>query len=242
MSSNSSPDELPPASEPLSDIPGGWTETRVDLGVRVFQLRLPARPDDFLDDPDVLRANRESDYMPYWAWLWPAAQVMSRQILAHPWQAGTPAIELGCGIGLAGLAGLAAGLRVTFSDYDPVATRLAAENAARNGFPDSGSQVLDWNRPETLPESHFPVVLGCDVTYERPLHEPLLRTLDRILTPDGCCWLADPGRHTLPHFLAAAQRNGWRVHVHDSAVPPRMLMSETDSGVQAEYRLVLLYR
>lgn len=102
----------------LPEIPGGWTSQTINLGPRSIQLTLPAVPDDFLDDPNVLKASRESDYMPYWAYLWPASTAMARLILSESWPEGTRALEIGCGVGLTGVAGLAAGLDLTFSDYD----------------------------------------------------------------------------------------------------------------------------
>ncbi len=57
---------------------------------------------------------------------------------AAPGGDGDRAIELGAGVGAAGLALAArvAGIRVTLSDIDPNLVALAAENAARNGLAD----------------------------------------------------------------------------------------------------------
>jgi hypothetical protein len=53
-------------------IPGGWTMRTWELAGRTLSLILPAVPDAFLDDPDVVQRHTQSQYMPYWAYLWPA--------------------------------------------------------------------------------------------------------------------------------------------------------------------------
>ncbi|MDZ4687036.1 MAG: hypothetical protein SH850_18320, partial [Planctomycetaceae bacterium] len=104
--------DLPPAtrSSPhgLPAIPGGWTERVWTVSEHEFRLTLPASPDAFLDDPDVAAAHARDEYMPYWAYLWPASLAMSAAMLRHPWPDGTAVLELGAGVGLVGLAALAA--------------------------------------------------------------------------------------------------------------------------------------
>ncbi|MFO0919991.1 MAG: methyltransferase, partial [Planctomycetaceae bacterium] len=124
------------ASHPsdLPAVPGGWTETNYQIDDRTLRLTLPALPDAFLDDPEVQAAHDKSEYMPYWAYLWPSAVHMARLVYRAEWQAGREVLELGAGIGLVGLAALARGDSVTFSDYEPQAVQLALHNAALNGL------------------------------------------------------------------------------------------------------------
>ena len=51
-----------------------------------------------------------------------------------PGDAPIEALEIGCGLGLAGLVALARGLRVQFSDYDRAPLDFVARSAAENGF------------------------------------------------------------------------------------------------------------
>jgi predicted nicotinamide N-methyase len=216
----------------LPSIPGGWTETTVPIRDREFRLHVPARPDDFLEDPTILQASDESGYMPYWPYLWGSAPTMSRLVLEADWQHGTRALEIGSGIGLVGLAGLAAGLDVTFSDYDANSVQLALTNAQTNGFGNTAGLVFDWRNLNRICQrtphtnnahqgasqlEHFPVILGCDVIYEPQIHEPILNVLDRFLTPDGLCWLADPGRSHADAFIERARRRGYRVSIKNDA-------------------------
>jgi predicted nicotinamide N-methyase len=139
----------------LPSIPGGWTEREWVIEGRAFRLTLPAVPDAFLEDPDVHAAFDRDEYMPYWAYLWPAALKMVATILKSEWPPQAEVLEIGAGIGIVGLAGLARGLNVTISDYEPKAVELALYNARRNGFTQGQGLVLDWRSP---PKKQYPAV------------------------------------------------------------------------------------
>jgi predicted nicotinamide N-methyase len=118
------------------DVPGGWSERTVVVGPHSFRLLLPTEPDAFLEqleDPATTAQPHFAD--PYWAKLWPAAINLAAGVVRRPFPPGTRVLEIGCGSGLVGLAALASGCDVTFSDYVPKAVELALENAARNGYP-----------------------------------------------------------------------------------------------------------
>ncbi|PKN29272.1 MAG: hypothetical protein CVU64_09090 [Deltaproteobacteria bacterium HGW-Deltaproteobacteria-21] len=72
--------------------------------------------------------------VPFWAAVWPGAQVLSRFLLDHPDSVRERrVIEIGCGGAVAPIAaGKAGALKVTANDVDPVALEVARENAVRN--------------------------------------------------------------------------------------------------------------
>ncbi len=234
-------------SQPDLLIPGGWELRRFGLGKRSGMEReiafwLPADPDAFLDDAQCVAShgpteeNPQRDDIPFWQHLWPASETMSHMLFAHDWAAAgfsqsTPALELGAGVGLVGLAGLAAGFSVTFSDYQADALTAAETNARQNGFTNFNTQVLDWNQP--TPEQ-FPFIFGCEVLYERAIHEPILNVLDQMLALGGLAWLADPGRSKLPLFLEDAKNRGYRVELQNARGE---MLSNPSFG---EYHLVVL--
>jgi predicted nicotinamide N-methyase len=212
--------DLPPATVPppgLPGIPGGWTERAWTIAGREFRLTLPAAPDAFLDDPAVAAAHARDEYMPYWAYLWPASLAISAAVLRQPWPAGTPMLELGAGVGLVGLAALAAGYRVTITDYDPVAVELAVYNAHRHGFDQVRGQVLDWRAPGT---QRYPVLLGCELLYEDRNHELLIDVCRALLEDDGVAWFGDGGRVRAERFRRLAEAAGFSVRLFDEAGDP----------------------
>ncbi len=212
-------------------IPGGWAEQEITVADRTFRLLLPARPNDFLEQLDsVDEATHETD--PYWAELWPAASTMARSILQQPWPADT-AIELGCGVGLVGLAALCAGLDVTFTDHVALAVATAVENARRNGFVNARGDLLDWWSPHGVRASWL---FGSDLLYDRLLHAPLLATIDRLLAETGECWLGDPGRSTVEDFLVAAHARRLRIELRDEHG------EITHTLTLGEFRLLVLRR
>ena len=115
----------------------------------VVRMVRPSEPDRLLDDPGVLAWNRCDDYMPYWAYLWPGAFLLAEVVAREPWRDGESALEIGCGLGLAGLVALSRGLRVRFTDYDEAPLRFVAQSAAANGFDPArfSTARLDWRAP-----------------------------------------------------------------------------------------------
>lgn len=193
----------------LAEIPGGWATRDFSLAGTTLKITLPASPDAFLDDPDVLAANRRDDYMPYWSYLWPTSLETAVAVLSRDWPSGVEALEIGAGIALTGQAALARGMRVAFSDYDRKALDLAMHNARQNALDDRAEALfLDWRAPI---ERKFPVIFGCDVIYEKQNHLPILGLLEKMLAPDGEAWITDPGRHQADAFLELLRDRPFRM-------------------------------
>jgi len=193
-------------------IPGGWTEETVTLGTRAFHVLLPADADALLESLELLAQDGVAVRDPYWARLWPCAHILAESIARRPWPQGVSALELGCGAGLPGLAALAQGLDVTFSDCEPLAVALALENAQRNGFTAAHGYWLDWHQPQPV---RFPIIFGSDVIYDAALHPILLELLRQMLTGEGSCWLADPGRFHAASFVQRAADTGFHAAIYD---------------------------
>jgi predicted nicotinamide N-methyase len=195
---------LPPPPEAVLASLGPLVQEKVIVEDRTFVITRPGQSDRLLDHPAVLSAFAADEYMPYWADLWPAARMLAKAILREPWAPGLEALEIGCGLGLPGIAALAAGLRVTFSDYDATALHFAAENARQNGFENFQLLQLDWRAPPA--GLTVPVVLGSDLIYELRNVAPLVGLIKQILRPGGVCLLTDQDRvpsHLLRETLAA---------------------------------------
>lgn len=215
---------MTPTEISLPTIPGGWGSEIVQTCGATLDLWLPRQPDAFLDDPDVIQANQRDDYMPYWATLWPGAKIMAQLIDCAPWPRDAELLELGAGVGLVGLAALSLGARVVFSDYDPVAVQVCRYNAVRNHLPDPEALTLDWRSP---PARQFSAIVGCEVTYDPKLHEPLLATLQLMLSKEGVCWLGDPGRYWSKQFYQLASRQ-FQVKILDKQLQTCSYLSERE--------------
>src|SRR5947209_5693870 len=189
---NPNPPTPAPAPEVVLQQLGPLTREKVIIEERTYLIDRPAQSDRLLDHPAVHEAFDRDEYMPYWADLWPAARMLAKAILREPWTPGTEALEIGCGLGLPGIAALSAGLRVTFSDYDPCALRFAADNARLNGFDNFRTELLDWRHPPA--GLNVPVLLASDLVYEVRNVEPLVSFIKRVLAPDGLCLLTDQDR------------------------------------------------
>jgi predicted nicotinamide N-methyase len=167
---------------------------RVVLEGRTFLIERPDGSDRLLDHPQVRSTFAQDEFLPYWADLWPAARMLAKVILRENWPPNTPVLEIGCGLGLPGIAALARGLHVTFSDCDPTALHFAARNARLNGFSDFQLLRMDWRSPPT--DLQTPLLLASDLIYEARNVEPIVALMRRVLTPDGACLLTDQDR---PH-------------------------------------------
>jgi hypothetical protein len=160
-----------------------------------------------LDDPGVLAWNRRDDYMPYWAYLWPGAFLLAEAIAAERWPVGMQALEIGCGLGLAGLAGIRAGLHVTFSDYDEGPLDFVRQSAESNGFAPSSYETRNLNWRDAG-DASFPLILGADVLYERRLVPLVVGVLARMLASGGLALIADPYRASAEGFAPAVEELG----------------------------------
>jgi predicted nicotinamide N-methyase len=172
------------------------------FGGRPIQMLRPDNPDLLLEAPEVHAWNRQDDYMPYWAYLWPGAYFLADAVAREPIGGGVDALEIGCGLGLAGLVALSRGWRVTFTDYDDAALEFVRQSAAASGFDPATytARVLDWR---SLPDQRFPVILGADVLYERRLVPLVANLIDRMLAPDGYALIAGPYRVATAGFARA---------------------------------------
>jgi predicted nicotinamide N-methyase len=185
------------------------------FGNQMLRIACPADPDRLLDDPGVIEWNRRDDYMPYWGYLWPGAYLLgerlaqTREFERSAAGDGIQALEIGCGLGLAGLVALARGMQVIFTDYDPTPLQFVARSALENGFDRSRftTRLLDWR---DLPDERFSLILGADVIYESRLVPMVANLLDRMLATDGLGLIATTYRVAAEGFPEALASRGLR--------------------------------
>ena len=142
--------------------------------------------------------------MPYWADLWPAARMLAKAIVRERWPAGLHALEIGCGLGLPGIAALAMGLHAS-----PSATTTPPPCASPPTTPASTADELRHAANGLALSAGRPAVAG------DPGLRPDLRDAQRGAAggpdqegaaPGGVCLLTDQDRipsHVLRETLTA---------------------------------------
>lgn len=192
----------------------------VEICDRTFTLAYPDNADELLDHPSTHEAFNADEYMPYWAELWPASQMLGEALLEEAkqqdWNSDTTALEIGCGVGLSGVVALSLGLHVIFSDYDTTAVTFAARNATANGFDNFKTLPLDWR---IAPDFEVPLILAADVIYEERNISPLIQFVEATLAPGGVCLLSDPDRSTSGGFRHALKRSALSYTRQNKAAP-----------------------
>lgn len=166
----------------------------IDVGTEHWTLLKPANADDLTSEDDYVLDER----LPYWADLWPSAQILAATILKEP-GAGRTLLEMGCGLGLPTTAAVKAGFAVTATDYYEDAIHVARSNVARNLGEEPTVRMVNWRAwPADL--GQFDVIVAADILYEEEYARLVADCLAIALTPDGVAIIADPGRLALPIF------------------------------------------
>ncbi len=155
----------------------------------------------------------QDERLPYWTELWPSSLLLGRYLGQRREQVdGSLCLDLGCGLGLTALAGACLGGRVLAADYEWPAVAFARGNVHRNLDKLNGAVLpvqMDWRAP-ALKRGAFRCIWGGDVMYERRIAQPLQAVLEHALAPQGCAWIAEPGREIFSSFVSLMRARGWR--------------------------------
>lgn len=149
--------------------------------------------------------------------VWPAGTFLGQFLVNCPsFVRGKSVVELGCGVGIAGIcAGRAGAREVLFTDLDPVGLDLAGRNAAESAVPCPVSfAAVDWLEEATWPEPLPPcdVVLAADVLHFQEAQGGLVRFLDALLPDDGRALICDPRKRLMrPGFVEMCEDAGLEI-------------------------------
>ena len=176
----------------------GLTPLDINVGVSnlppTASLLVPSDQDALLN----LYITNEKDFgglTPYYGVVWPSALALCRHVGPDAVPPGSRVLELGCGVGLSGIAAAIGSSpeSVLLTDLDPLAVELAQLGAEASGVADVCTcAVRDWHALDTWPEEGgFDVVLGADVIYEPEACDAIAALLTRVLKPGGVFILAD---------------------------------------------------
>lgn len=179
------------------------TSTRqVQLGGLDVTLLSPANADDLISEDDYVMDER----LPYWADLWPSAQVLAEEVRTLRLR-GERVLELGCGLGLVAIGAALAGADVTATDYYEDALQFAQLNVFEATGRTIATRMVNWvEMPKDL--GRFDLVLASDVLYEHRYAPLVANAIAATLVRGGEAIVADPGRIAVESFLDECRARG----------------------------------
>ncbi len=193
-----------------------------DVRVRLVVVK---RLEDYVDAQALLR-DADAPEPPYWAHVWTGSRALARLVAAEIDCSGRRVVEVGCGLGLAGIVAALRGASVTFVDAVADALHFARANAALNRVEVAALQT-DLRCPGL--RGLFDVCLAADVTYDPGLQSALATFLADHLTPRGRAWCVESVRTHDQGFRLACARYGF--HLVERQI------SETEEGREVVVRL-----
>lgn len=157
----------------------------------------------------LARENLRTQEDPVWLYLWPSGRALARVVADQESLSGRRTLELGAGIGAAGLAAAARGADVILSDREPEALEFLTRNRDRNRL-QAQVMALDFTHgPKDL--GQFDLILASDVFYGDGMMAGVLRFLRRHLGPEGLALITDPMRVQPAGVSGAARLHGLEV-------------------------------
>jgi predicted nicotinamide N-methyase len=178
-----------------------------------------AEQEDRLERLSGRRTDADQLHLPYWAELWDSAVGIGQLLVRRRDElAGRAAIDLGCGMGLAGTVAARIGMRVLFADLEPPALLFAQLNS----LPDAAhvrTRRLNWQTDRL--DERFDLILGADILYERKQWDFLEPFWRAHLAPGGTVLLGEPGRQTGGMFVDWIAGQGWTLTQHSESVATR---------------------
>ena len=190
-----------------------WTKIVLDVEDESGRLEAPplqllalADAESSIDAGALLREAVIED-PPYWALVWTGARAIAARLAAFPLDERTRVLDLGCGLGLSGLAAAARGAKVVFGDY--LEEPLEFVRASLGGLGLEGCEVkrVDFTRAED--HGRFHLVLAADIVYDPAHYGPLAEFLDRHLAEEGCILLTESLRADARVFLEGLEKRGF---------------------------------
>lgn len=184
---------------------------------RAIEIFRVARPERLIDRDALLRGAPGGGEPPYWALVWIGARAIAARMLDRPPLSGSRVLDVGCGLGLSGLAAGLSGAEVTFVDHVDEPLAFVAESARRLGLCRFSAERIDFTR-ERLGEK-FDLVLAADVVYDPNDYDALVDFLLAHLAPAGVLLLTESLRADAKHVVRALERAGLGLRTDDVWIP-----------------------
>jgi predicted nicotinamide N-methyase len=172
-------------------------EREMTIKGRHYRFRVPLDIDGFIDADDPMHN------FPLWARIWKASWILADHLAGMPVEEAGTILEIGAGIGVAGIVAASVGHRVTMTEYDPDALAFARANAVVNQCHDLAVQRLDWHQPDF--EGGFDTIAGSEVLYHERDFDSLMDLFSGFLNPGGRIILTMKPRRSAMIFFDRAR-------------------------------------
>ena len=172
----------------------GDGEISIPVGNAAIRMMVPRQEKD------------SSERLTFWWGITSAAIALAKHVQSSE-IAGKRVIELGCGLGLAGITAGLSGAEVLFTDFMPKALDFADTNARLNGLHNFATGILDWEQPGSIEK--FDLILGSEILYDYFFHGSLIHLFRKIMKTDGTVLLADRKRLCVSRFIGRMHRVGF---------------------------------
>ena len=169
------------------------------------------------DQDALLDGVNEMEHVPYGFLLWESAIALAGWLAEHRQEVRKKRIlELGTGVGLAGLIAHHLGAEVWQTDHRADVLVLAQHNAYQNQIIPPHQFLADWRNWEH--RLRYDLIIGADILYERAMHQHLVPIFHTNLAPNGTLVLTDPSRPQALELIAALERAGWQVDIEMQSI------------------------
>lgn len=158
----------------------------------------------FVPEPAAVKEayQKKQIAFPFWSRIWPAAQVLSQFLLAHPqYTREKSVLEIGAGLGLPSLIAARNAASVLCTDTATEAVQVVRQSAANAGLTNFTTKVVDWH--SLPPGLTADVLLLSDINYEPDAFALQRSMLEGFLQKGTTILLSTPQRLMAKTFVAA---------------------------------------
>ncbi len=166
----------------------------------------PAAPEEIVDAESLLR-DAVVPEPPYWALVWIGAQAIARRLLECPPPPTASVCDLGCGLGLSGLAAGRSGAHILFCDLAAECLPIVEASARENSLRSFEVRRVDFTRDRL--GTRFDLISAADIVYDPEAYAPLADFIASHLADGGEVLVTESLRADTKVFLAMLGERGF---------------------------------
>lgn len=186
-------------------------KTTFSVGKHRLELWVPRNIDAFINTDDLF-----TDF-PLWSKIWEATAALAGHMSTITVEPSRRILEIGAGMGVAGLSCTAMGHDVTVTEYNEDALNFARANAVLNKIDPSIVMKLDWNTP--MVQGQFDYIIGSEVVFKESDFPGLYFLFQKYLKPGGRIILAEGMRKTSLAFIKQMEKH-YRIRMKKQSIGP----------------------